>query len=170
MRKYDYQNSIAFIVKSTAKAFESAFDQQLRNRVGITVTQSRVIGTLMLVRDGMTQKEIADKIGVEAPTIVPTIDKLEEQKMVIRRPDPNDRRNNLIFLTSKSESKWDLIIDCAIGLEEASCRGLSEEELKITKTSLGKITKNVAGFSPRSNQFESSREDNNMIHIRKQKS
>ena len=167
MPKYEYQNSIRLIVRSTAKAFESAFDQQLRNRAGITVAQSRVIGTLELVKDGMTQKEIADRIGIEAPTIVPIIDKLEEQKLVVRRPDPNDRRNNLIFLTSKSEAKWELIIQCALDLEKASCQGLSEGELEITKTALSKITQNVAYFCLKSNQIES-RGENNLIQLRKQ--
>jgi hypothetical protein len=74
----------------------------------------------------------------------------------------------LIFLTSKSEAKWELIIACALGLEKASCQGLSEEELEITKTSLGKIAKNVAGLSLKSNQLESRQENNNVIHIRKQ--
>lgn len=170
MQKYNYQNSIGFIVRSTAKAFESAFDHQLRNRVGITVTQSRVIGTLALVKDGMTQKEIADKIGIEAPTIVPIIDKLEEQKMVIRKPDPNDRRNNLIFLTSKSEAKWQLIIECALELEKASCPGSSEQEINITKSTLRKITQNVGGLylkSPLPSGFSKRRGENNIIRVRR---
>jgi MarR family transcriptional regulator, transcriptional regulator for hemolysin len=167
MPKYNYQNSTGFIIRSTAKAFESAIDQQLRNRAGITVAQSRVIGMLALVKDGVTQKEIADRIGIEAPTIVPIIDKLEEQKLVVRRPDPNDRRNNLIFLTSKSEAKWELIIECALDLEKASCQGLSERELEITKTALRKITQNIADLCPKSNQIES-RGENNLIQVRKQ--
>lgn len=143
MRRYDYQDSIGFIVKSTAKAFESAFDQQLRRKADITVAQSRVIGTLALVKDGMTQKEIASTIGIEASTIVPIIDKLEEQEIVIRKLDHNDRRNNLIFLTGKSEAKWELIIECALELEKASCQGLREEELETTKRTLRKIAQNV---------------------------
>ncbi|MDQ3836970.1 MAG: MarR family transcriptional regulator [Thermoproteota archaeon] len=170
MPGYDYQNSIGFIIRSTAKAFEGAFDQQLRNRVGITVTQSRVIGTLAIIKDGMTQKEIADKIGIEAPTIVPIIDRLEEQKMVIRKPDPNDRRNNLIFLTSKSEAKWQLIIECALELEKASCPGLSEQEIDITKSTLRKITLNVSGLYPKSStsEFTKSKGENNILHVRRQ--
>lgn len=103
MRRYDYQDSIGYIVRSTAKVFESAFDQQLRKKANITGAQSRVIAALALLKDGMTQKEIANRIGIEAPTIVPIIDKLEEQGIVIRRPDHNDRRNNLIFLTGESK-------------------------------------------------------------------
>jgi MarR family transcriptional regulator, transcriptional regulator for hemolysin len=169
MRKYDYQDSIGFIVKSTAKAFESAFDQQLRRKADITVAQSRVIGTLALVKDGMTQKEIASAIGIEAPTIVPIIDKLEEQGIVIRRPDHNDRRNNMIFLTGKSEAKWELIIECALELEKASHQGLSEEELEITKRTLRKIAQNVAGlYLKSSDQIESRGEKSNTIQVRKQ--
>jgi len=159
MRKYDYHNNIGFIVKSTAKVFESAFDQQLRKNAGITVAQSRVIGALTLVKDGMTQKEIANTIGIEAPTVVPIIDKLEEQRIVIRKPDHNDRRNNMIFLTGKSEAKWELIIECALQLERASQRGLSEEELEITKRTLRKVAQNIAGLYLKSSDQIENREE-----------
>jgi MarR family transcriptional regulator, transcriptional regulator for hemolysin len=169
MRKYDYQDSIGFIVRSTAKVFESAFDQQLRKKTDITVAQSRVIGALALVKDEMTQKEIANRIGIEAPTIVPIIDKLEEQGIVIRRPDHNDRRNNMIFLTHKSEAKWEMIIECALELEKASRQGLSEEELQITKRTLRKIAQNVAAlYLKSSDQIEGTGENSNTIQVRKQ--
>ncbi len=169
MRKYDYHNSVAFIVRSTAKVLESAFDQQARKKADITGAQSRVIAALALVKDGMTQKEIANRIGIEAPTIVPIIDKLEEQRIVIRRPDHNDRRNNLIFLTGESEAKWELIIECALDLEKASRQGLSQEELEITKRTLCKIAQNVAGlYLKSSDQIESRGENSNTIQVRKQ--
>lgn len=169
MRRYDYQDSIGFIVKSTAKAFESAFDQQLRRKADITVAQSRVIGTLALVKDGMTQKEIANTIGIEAPTIVPIIDKLEEQGIVIRKLDHNDRRNNLIFLTGKSEAKWELIIECALELEKASRQGLREEELETIKKTLRKIAQNVTDlYLKSSDEIERRREISKTFQVRKQ--
>jgi MarR family transcriptional regulator for hemolysin len=169
MRRYDYQDSIGFIVKSTAKAFESAFDQQLRRKADITVAQSRVIGTLALVKDGMTQKEIANTIGIEASTIVPIIDKLEEQGIVIRKLDHNDRRNNLIFLTGKSEAKWELIIECALELEKASRQGLLEEELETTKRTLRKIAQNAADlYLNSSDEIERRREISKTFQVRKQ--
>ena len=144
MRKYNYQNSTGFIVRSTARAFEYAFDRELRKKADITLAQSRIIGALVLVNDGMTQKEIANRIGIEAPSIVPIIDKLEEQGIVIRKADHNDRRNNLIFLTEKSQAKWELIIESALELEKVSRRGLSEEEIEITKNTLRTIGQNIA--------------------------
>jgi MarR family transcriptional regulator, transcriptional regulator for hemolysin len=169
MRRYDYQDNIGFIVKSTAKVFESAFDQQLRRKADITVAQSRVIGTLALVKDGMTQKEIANTIGIEASTIVPIIDKLEEQGIVIRKLDHNDRRNNLIFLTGKSEAKWELIIECALELEKASSQGLREEELETTKRTLRKIAQNVTDlYLNSSDEIERRREISKTFQVRKQ--
>ena len=169
MRRYDYQDSTGYIVKSTAKAFESAFDQQLRRKADITVAQSRVIGTLALVKDGMTQKEIANTVGIEASTIVPIIDKLEEQGIVIRKLDHNDRRNNLIFLTGKSEPKWELIIECALELEKASRQGLREEELETTKRTLRKIAQNVTDlYLNSSDEIERRREISKTFQVRKQ--
>jgi MarR family transcriptional regulator, transcriptional regulator for hemolysin len=169
MRRYDYQDSIGFIVKSTAKAFESAFDQQLRRKADITVAQSRVIGTLALVKDGMTQKDIANTIGIEASTIVPIIDKLEEQGIVIRKLDHNDRRNNLIFLTGKSEAKWELIIECALELEEVSRQGLREEELETTKRTLRKIAQNVTDlYLNSSDEIERRRDISKTFQVKKQ--
>jgi MarR family transcriptional regulator for hemolysin len=91
----------------------------------------------------MTQKEIADRIGIEASTIVPIIDKLEEQGMVARKPDPGDRRNNLVFLTEKSEAKWESVIECALEIDKASRQGISDEELQVTRATLHKIAQNV---------------------------
>ena len=95
----------------------------------------------------MTQKEIANTIGTEFTTIVPIIDSFEEQGIVIRKPDHNDHcRNNLIFLTGKSEAKWELIIECALELEKVSLQGFSEEELKLLKGLFAKSLKMLQIF------------------------
>ena len=168
MPKYDYQDSTGFIVRSTARAFETAFDQELRKKADITVAQSRVIGVLVLIKDGMTQREIANRIGIEAPTIVPIIDKLEKQGIVIRKADHNDRRNNRIFLTDKSEAKWKLIIECALELEKACRQGLSDEELEVVKINLRKIGQNIAHiYLKSSDQIESRAENSKTIKVRK---
>ncbi|MFZ0843528.1 MAG: helix-turn-helix domain-containing protein, partial [Nitrosotalea sp.] len=69
MKKYDYENSIGFVVYSASKIFQKVFDLELRNKIGITLTQSKVIFALYL-HSGLTQRELADKIGIESPTLV----------------------------------------------------------------------------------------------------
>ena len=46
MEKFDFENSIGFIINRTAKALIHAFDQELRKKFGITFGQWKIIITL----------------------------------------------------------------------------------------------------------------------------
>ena len=64
---HDFENSVGFVVNTTAKYFQRSFDLELRKNVGVTLSQWRIVGTLVL-QPGLTQKEIADKMGIEGAT------------------------------------------------------------------------------------------------------
>ena len=78
MQKYDFENNIGFIVNRAAKAFVKALDTDLRENVGVTFGQWKVI-VMLANQNGLTQKEIADKLGLEGPTLIPIIDKMERK-------------------------------------------------------------------------------------------
>src|SRR5579864_4244941 len=80
MAKYDFESSVGFVVNTTAKAFQKALDAELRKNVGVSISQWRVISTLVR-QSGITQKEIADRVGIEGSTLVPIIDKMENMVM-----------------------------------------------------------------------------------------
>ena len=142
MQEYDFENSIGFIVNRTARAFVKALDSELHDRVGITVGQWKVI--VMLVKhNGLTQKEIADKLGLEAPTLIPIIDKMEKEELVLRKVDPSDRRNNRIYRTEKADALWDRMMQCASKVRQVSVKEISEADLKIMRTALDKIWHNL---------------------------
>jgi MarR family transcriptional regulator for hemolysin len=143
MRKFDFENSIGFIINRTAKMLIQAFDQELRKEIGITFGQWKIIITLVNNDDGLTQKEIADKLGLEGPTLIPIIDKLEKDGFVTRMVDKNDRRNNRIFLTEKTTSTLDLMINCGLRIKNMSMRDITEENVSITKDTLEKMWKNI---------------------------
>src|SRR6266516_5246922 len=100
MQKYDFQNSVGFIVNRAAKAFVKALDSELYEKVGVTFGQWKVIATLV-DQNGLTQKEIAGKLGLKGSTLIPIIDKIEKEGLVVRKADPRDRRNNRIYRTGK---------------------------------------------------------------------
>ena len=90
MKQFDYENSIGFVVYSASKTFQKAFDLELQNKIGITITQSKVIFALYL-HSGLTQRELADKMGIEGPSLVPILDKMEEDGYIKRKLDSTVR-------------------------------------------------------------------------------
>jgi MarR family transcriptional regulator, transcriptional regulator for hemolysin len=143
MNKFDFENSIAFIINRTGKALIHTFDHELRKNFGITFGQWKIIITLVNNDDGLTQKEIADKLGLEGATLIPIIDKLEKDEFVVRKVDKNDRRNNRIFLTEKTISTLDLMVNCGIKIKNLSMKNISEHDISITKDTLEKMWNNI---------------------------
>lgn len=146
MTRYDFENSIGFVVNATAKAFQRSFDVELRKNVGVTLSQWRVVWALM-TQPGLTQKELADKVGIEGATLVPIIDKMEKENLLKRKPDTNDRRANRIYLMPKADSLWESMMDCAIKIRKSSTKNISDDEVRITLETLRKISKNLMTFS-----------------------
>jgi len=143
MVKYDFENSIGFIVNTTAKSFQRSFDLELRKNVGVTLSQWRVVSALVL-QPGLTQKEIADKMGIEGATLVPVIDKMEKEGLLKRKQDSTDRRANRIYLTSKVDSLWMSMTDCALKIRKSSIKNIPENDIQITLDTLRKISRNLS--------------------------
>lgn len=142
MQKYDYENNIGFIVNRTARAFVKAFDTELRNKVGITFGQWKVI-VMLVNQNGLTQKEIADRLGLEGPTLIPVIDKMEKVGLVIRKVDADDRRNNRIYRTEKADALWDRMLECSFRIRRISGKDIPEQNIAIMRGVLDKIWQNL---------------------------
>jgi MarR family transcriptional regulator, transcriptional regulator for hemolysin len=147
MQKYDFQNNIGFIVNKTAKAFVKALDSELREKVGVTVGQWKVM-VMLVNQDGLTQKEIAERLGLEGPTLIPIIDKMEKDELVVRKIDPYDRRNNRIYRTEKANELWNEMAKCAAKIRQVSLNDIPEENINITKNVLENVYQNLK------NQFD----------------
>ena len=142
MRKLDVANSLGMQVILTSKSLERLAEVEMKNRLSLTGSQWKIILALNL-SDGLSQKELAEKIYVDGSTLVPIMDKMEREELVERRPDPKDRRNNRIFLTKKSESVVDSIIEIILQVRKLAYRGLSQEELESARAILKKIMDNA---------------------------
>lgn len=145
MKKFDYENSIGFIIYSASKAFQKAFDLELRNKIGVTLTQSKVIFALYMY-SGLTQRELADKIGVETPTLVPVIDKMEEDGYVKRKSDSEDRRLKRIYTTPKTDALWNSMMECASQIRKVSLKEISEQDVISSLGIIKKITENLSVY------------------------
>lgn len=58
---------------------------------------------LAQAEDGMVQTELAEQLGIEGPTLVRLLDRLEAEGLVERRPHECDRRCKVVRLTPAAE-------------------------------------------------------------------
>jgi MarR family transcriptional regulator for hemolysin len=142
IQRYDFGNSIGYIINRTAKAFIKALDSQLREKVGITAGQWKVL-VMLVDQNGLTQKETADRLGLDGATLIPIIDKMEKEKLVVRKVDPADRRNNRIYRTERADDLWDKTVQCASNVKEISLKGIPDQNVKIMKDVLENIWHNL---------------------------
>lgn len=142
MRKLDLSNSLGTLIFLASKSMERVAEHEMKEELGLTPAQWKVILALS-VFDGTSQKELADKIYLDGSTLVPIIDKMESTGLIERKADPNDRRNNRLFLTKKSESTLDSIIEIILQLRKKIYKGLSQGEEEVIRTALQKIIDNA---------------------------
>jgi MarR family transcriptional regulator for hemolysin len=142
MQKLDLENSIGTAIFLASKSLEKAAEYRIKNELGLTSSQWKVVLALNFF-NGISQKELASKIYIDGSTLVPVIDKMEEGGLVERKPDPNDRRNNMMFLTKKSESVVNSIIKILLQLRKEFYKGISQKEQENVRTILKKIIDNA---------------------------
>ena len=145
VKKLDIENSIGMIIRTASKSLEKALGERLKQELSLSGSKWKVLAALS-VEDGISQTKLADLIFVEGPTLVSMIDKLEQLELVKRKPDPKDRRNNLIFMTKKSEGMIKNIIDCVLELRKTITKNISDKELEITKKVLRKMTEDANDY------------------------
>ncbi|MGC9022815.1 MAG: MarR family winged helix-turn-helix transcriptional regulator, partial [Dissulfurimicrobium sp.] len=87
---FNIDNCLGFIANRLVKEFQRSFDEKL-SQYNLTCAQFCVLMKLF-DGDGLTQTELADRLYIENPTLVRTLDRLEASGLIERRRSPRDRR------------------------------------------------------------------------------
>jgi MarR family transcriptional regulator for hemolysin len=88
----------ATALHTTARAWRVALDARLKD-LGISQAGWMTISMVARSDTDLSQKRLADLLGVEGPTIVAMVDRLVGAGLVRRASSPLDRRVKLILLT-----------------------------------------------------------------------
>jgi DNA-binding MarR family transcriptional regulator len=89
---------LGYLLKHAHLALEQRAQAALEG-TGLTV---RDLGVLRVIADGgaQSQQEVAAVLGLDPTSLVALIDALERKGIVARRPAEQDRRRNIVALTS----------------------------------------------------------------------
>ncbi len=123
------------LVNGLAKSFAAAGHD-------VTVAQWRVMVNLWL-KDGQSQQELGQATGKEKTSITRLIHGMEKRSLVVRVPDQQDRRQNLIYLTHKGRELQSDLMSLALQNLASAQSGIAPQDLETCKEVLRQVIANL---------------------------
>ncbi|QXH58023.1 MarR family transcriptional regulator [Pseudomonas maumuensis] len=138
----DNQHRFGMQLAQMSRGWRAELDRRL---AGLNLSQARWLVLLHLARfdEAPTQRELAQSVGVEGPTLTRLIDTLVEQGLVLRKADPKDRRANQILLCPPAKPLIDQIETIANALRLELFTGVDEADLEVCMRVHAKILDNL---------------------------
>ena len=93
--------------------------------------------------DGVTQKELAERVGLDGSSLVRLLDILEGKGWVERCADPADRRSKRIFLTEEGNTAVDSIRATMLQAELSMLQDLDDAEVEAMLGGVQKIRSRI---------------------------
>lgn len=90
----------------SARIWRLALDKRLKH-LGIGQAGWMTIAMVAKAEAPMSQRALADLVGVEGPSMVSMLDRLERDGFVTRAASPTDRRVKLVHLTGTGRTVFD---------------------------------------------------------------
>jgi MarR family transcriptional regulator, transcriptional regulator for hemolysin len=117
------------LLGGTARAWRLKLDERLKP-LGLSQAKWRTLLLLSRAPEPLTQSQIAQQIGVEEPTLVALLHRLEEAGWVIRRSSPHDRRCKTVHLQRRAQRAIDQIAATALRLRHELIKDIPAREMQ----------------------------------------
>ncbi|KAB0481433.1 transcriptional regulator, MarR family [Pseudomonas reinekei] len=136
------QHRFGMQLAQMSRGWRAELDRRL---AGLGLSQARWLVLLHLARfeQAPTQRELAQSVGVEGPTLARLLDSLESQGLVQRQSVLEDRRAKKIVLCATARPLIDQIETIATQLRHELFDGVDEADLRICMRVHGHILANL---------------------------
>ncbi|WP_413529811.1 transcriptional regulator SlyA [Rahnella inusitata] len=131
------------------RAWRALIDERLKP-LELTQTHWVTLHNINMLPPEQSQIQLAKAIGIEQPSLVRTLDQLEEKKLITRQTCASDRRAKRIKLTEESAPiihKMETVINST---RKEILSGMSAAEIEQLSGMLSRLEKNIASLQSKS--------------------
>jgi DNA-binding MarR family transcriptional regulator len=117
---------------------------------GLTGPSFAALVTLARIADerGVSQRRLADELGLTPGTVSVRVDRLVEQGLAVRTSDPDSQRNTLVALTSQGQALFERLAPAHLDNEQRLLAALTEPEQDLLADLLRKLLAEFEGSQP----------------------
>jgi DNA-binding MarR family transcriptional regulator len=128
---------------------EAVFSQS-----GLTAPSFAALATLTRIAGerGVSQRELADELGLTPSTVSIRVDRLIELGLAVRAPDPDSQRSTLVALTSQGRALFERAAPAHLDNEQRLLAALTEPEQQLLAGLLRKLLAEFEGSQPETGQ------------------
>jgi DNA-binding MarR family transcriptional regulator len=141
IRSHPVKGTTGYTLAKVCKAHRGNVGELL-SEVGLHVGQEMVLIELWET-DGLRGGELAERLGVEPPTVTKMLRRLERCGLVERRQDPQDARSFRVYLTEEGRVLEGPVARCWERVEERTFAGMSVGERRNLHRLLTKVRGNL---------------------------
>ena len=138
---FDKSRSAGALSGEIARLYASALQRALLP-LGLSRAQFVVLSELW-IEDGMTQRELTDRLGLEQATLANTLARMERDDLVTRKPHPGDGRSQQICLTLAARELREPATSAAVEADSLVAAGLPSAERELFLSMLGRVAANL---------------------------
>jgi len=127
MPKMPVPREIAFTIKDVARMLGTYADQQGRV-LGVSRAQWTVLVRLERT-EGLKQSELAEILDLQPISLTRLLDRLDENGLIERRADPNDRRVNRLYLKPAARPLLEQLATLSVSFMATVLEGIDAESM-----------------------------------------
>jgi MarR family transcriptional regulator for hemolysin len=142
----DRLRNFGFLLKSVSRLSSKNFEHYARE-LDLDLTECKVLVHLAR-NEGVSQARLAELSDTAPMTLVRSLDRMETDHWIERRPDPGDRRAHRLYLTDKAHSLLERIWRIADHAREQAFAGISNADRNRLLDLLEQVHANLAALEP----------------------
>jgi DNA-binding MarR family transcriptional regulator len=104
--------------------------------------QAHLLG-LLLMEDGLTQKELSARLQIRAASLGELVNKLNQNGYVEKRVNEKDKRISNVYITEEGRKATEGAMQARVELVESIFSGLSEEEIDQLSILMDKLVNSI---------------------------
>ena len=135
--------NLSHVVRDVHRSFSRALQSRIASH-GVSMGQWFFLRALW-EEDGLTQRELSQRVGMMEPTTVTALNTMEHKGLVERVRNSHDRRKVNIFLTERGRGLKEVLLDCASDVNDQATRGIPPADLLRALEVLCRISANLGG-------------------------
>ncbi|MDD5397744.1 MAG: MarR family transcriptional regulator [Dehalococcoidia bacterium] len=139
----ELEGYICFNVGRVMRRVYEHYDSRL-SPFNLTTPQYMVFNALW-IGDGITIGELGQRVALDGSTITGILDRMEKNGYVERRPNAEDRRSALVYLTDKAREVGPRIIGFADELDATIRKNFSTQDMVVFERVLRELGRSQIG-------------------------